>query len=136
MWWSFEKRHLALLASQLKIRIVRADSGFFDDKLLSFLENALLPYIVVARLTRWIKSERTFAHPYGECGFFGAMFDRRRRFADNVLRNGETFLRGVENGRSDAERFLGHTECFLDDEENIFGGAENDFRDPKTGHRR
>ena len=36
---------------------MRADSGFFDDKLLSFLEEQKLPYIVVARLTRWIKSE-------------------------------------------------------------------------------
>jgi len=38
---------------------VRADSGFFDDKLLSFLEERGLPYIVVARLTRWIKDEAT-----------------------------------------------------------------------------
>ncbi len=39
--------------------MVRADSGFFDDKLLSFLEEQELPYIVLARLTRWIKSEVT-----------------------------------------------------------------------------
>jgi hypothetical protein len=38
-----------------KIRLLRADSGFFDDKLLSFLEQRLLPYIVVARLTPWVK---------------------------------------------------------------------------------
>jgi hypothetical protein len=36
---------------------VRADSGFFDDQLLSFLEQRRLPYIVVARLTKWIKRE-------------------------------------------------------------------------------
>ena len=40
-----------------KIRVVRADSGFFDDRLLSFLEEQELPYIVVARLTHWTKSE-------------------------------------------------------------------------------
>jgi hypothetical protein len=53
----FLKEALALLASRYKIRVIRADSGFFDDKLLSFLEEQKLPYIVVARLTRWIKIE-------------------------------------------------------------------------------
>jgi len=53
----FLKEALALLAKRHSIRVVRADSGFFDDKLLSFLEEQEIPYIVVARLTRWIKSE-------------------------------------------------------------------------------
>jgi hypothetical protein len=53
----FLKEALALLANRLRIRVVRADSGFFDDKLLSFLEGQEIPYIVVARLTRWIKNE-------------------------------------------------------------------------------
>ncbi len=53
----FLKEALALLAKRHKIRAVRADSGFFDDKLLSFLEALELPYIVVARMTRWIKNE-------------------------------------------------------------------------------
>jgi len=53
----FLKEALALLAKGHKIRVVRADSGFFDDKLLSFLEGLELPYIVVARMTRWIKNE-------------------------------------------------------------------------------
>ncbi len=53
----FLKEALALLAERHKIRVVRADSGFFDDKLLSFLEGLELPYIVVARMTRWIKNE-------------------------------------------------------------------------------
>ena len=35
--------------------LATADSGFFDDKLLSFLEQRLLPYIVVAKLTPWVK---------------------------------------------------------------------------------
>ncbi len=38
-----------------KIRLLRADSGFFNDKLLSFLEQRLLPYIVIAKLTPWVK---------------------------------------------------------------------------------
>jgi hypothetical protein len=53
----FLKEALALLAKRHRIRVVRADSGFFDDKLLSFLEEQEIPYIVVARLTRWIKGE-------------------------------------------------------------------------------
>ena len=47
----FLKEALALWGQRQKIRLLRADSGFFDDKLLSFLEQRLLPYIVVARLT-------------------------------------------------------------------------------------
>jgi hypothetical protein len=51
----FLKEALALLGQSVKIRLLRADSGFFDDKLLSFLEQRLLPYIVVAKLTLWVK---------------------------------------------------------------------------------
>jgi Transposase DDE domain group 1 len=51
----FLKEALALWGQREKIRLLRADSGFFDDKLLSFLEQCLLPYIVVARLTPWVK---------------------------------------------------------------------------------
>ena len=47
----------ALWGQREKIRLLRADSGFFDDKLLSFLEQRLLPYIVVAKLTPWVKRE-------------------------------------------------------------------------------
>jgi hypothetical protein len=35
---------------------VRADSGFYADQFLSFLEERALPYIVVARLTSYLKS--------------------------------------------------------------------------------
>jgi len=45
----FLKEALALLAHRHRIRVVRADSGFFDDKLLSFLEEQEIPYIIVAR---------------------------------------------------------------------------------------
>jgi DNA-directed RNA polymerase subunit N (RpoN/RPB10) len=51
----FLKEALALWGQRQKIRLLRADSGFFDDKLLSFLEQRLLAYIVVARLTKWVK---------------------------------------------------------------------------------
>src|ERR1700736_426068 len=53
----FLEEALALWGQRQKIRLVRADSVFFDDKLLSFLEQRRLPYIVVARLTPWIKRE-------------------------------------------------------------------------------
>jgi hypothetical protein len=39
------------------IRGVRADAGFFDQELLQYLEGRKLPYLVVARLTRWLKRE-------------------------------------------------------------------------------
>jgi hypothetical protein len=53
----FLKEALALWSQRQTIRVVRADSGFFEDKLLSFLEQRCLPYIVVARLTKWIKRQ-------------------------------------------------------------------------------
>ena len=51
----FLKEALALWGQRQKIRLLRADSGFFDDQLLSFLEQRRLPYIVVARMTKWVK---------------------------------------------------------------------------------
>jgi len=51
----FLKEALALWGQRQKIRLLRADSGFFDDKLLSFLEQRCLPCIVVARMTKWVK---------------------------------------------------------------------------------
>jgi hypothetical protein len=51
----FLKEPLALWGQRQKIRLLRADSGFFDDQLLSFLDQRRLPYIVVARLTLWVK---------------------------------------------------------------------------------
>ncbi len=53
----FLKEALAKLNSPEWIRRVRADAGFFDEKLLSYLEEQKLDYIVVARLTRWLKRE-------------------------------------------------------------------------------
>jgi len=51
----FLSEALALLPLGLSIRCVRADSGFFEDPLLSFLEQKSLPYVVVARLTVQLK---------------------------------------------------------------------------------
>jgi hypothetical protein len=48
---------LALLPAGWAIRCVRADSGFFEDALLSFLEERHLPYLVVARLTPPLKRQ-------------------------------------------------------------------------------
>jgi hypothetical protein len=53
----FLKEALALLPEQHAIRVVRADAGFFDQQLLGFLEQRELSYIVVARLTPWLKRE-------------------------------------------------------------------------------
>jgi hypothetical protein len=48
---------LALLPGAHRLRVVRADAGFFDQLLLRFLEQRGLSYIVVARLTPWLKRE-------------------------------------------------------------------------------
>lgn len=53
----FLKEALARLGGRPRIRVVRADSGFFDQELLSFLEERELRYIIVARLTKWLKGE-------------------------------------------------------------------------------
>ena len=55
----FLKEALAKLESLEWIRRVRADSGFFAEELLKYLEELKLSYIVVARLTPWLKREAT-----------------------------------------------------------------------------
>jgi len=54
---AFLAEALALLPSGWTIRCVRADSGFFEDALLTFLEQRDLPYLVVARLTTQLKRQ-------------------------------------------------------------------------------
>src|SRR5579863_278806 len=85
----FLKEALALWGQREKIRLLRADSGFFDDKLLSFLEQRLLPYIVVARLTLWVKRAAQRVEPWtildhdyavGEFQLRLHGWDRERRF--------------------------------------------------------
>lgn len=53
----FLKEALAKLPSLEWIRVVRADSGFFAQELLQYLESRKLHYIVVARMTSWLKRE-------------------------------------------------------------------------------
>ena len=53
----FLKEALARLDGRRRIRVLRADSGFFDQELLTFLEERGLAYIVVGRMTRWLKRE-------------------------------------------------------------------------------
>jgi hypothetical protein len=62
----FLKEALALLGPRHGIRVVRADSGFFDDQLLSFLEERGLSYIVVARMTPWLKRQAAQVQQWAE----------------------------------------------------------------------
>ena len=47
----FLKQALAVLPPGHGIGLVRADAGFFEKRLLEYLESQQLPYIIVARLT-------------------------------------------------------------------------------------
>ena len=49
----FLKQALTVLPDGQRIGLVRADSGFFEKRLLEYLESQDLPYIIVARLTRY-----------------------------------------------------------------------------------
>jgi len=51
----FLQEALALLPQALKIRCVRADSGFFDQRILQFLQERELPYIIVAKMTYYLR---------------------------------------------------------------------------------
>lgn len=53
----FLSEALELLPAGLRVRGVRADSGFFEDPLLTFLEERNLPYLVVVRLTTRLKRQ-------------------------------------------------------------------------------
>jgi hypothetical protein len=55
----FLKEALALWGQRGPLRVVRADAGFFDNELLTFLEERKLAYIIVARLTKYVKREVT-----------------------------------------------------------------------------
>jgi len=85
----FLKEALALLPKKHAIRVVRADAGFFDQQLLGFLEQRGLSYIIVARLTLWLKREaarvrswRALDEHYavGEFSLQLLGWDRPRRF--------------------------------------------------------
>jgi hypothetical protein len=85
----FLKEALALLPERHVVRVLRADSGFFDQQLLGFLEQRDLRYIVVARLTLWLKREaarittwRALDEHYAVGEFYLQLYtwDRPRRF--------------------------------------------------------
>lgn len=52
---AFLSEAFALMPAGWKLRTVRADSGFFENALLAFLEARGIPYIIVARLTQTVK---------------------------------------------------------------------------------
>jgi hypothetical protein len=85
----FLKEALAKLESRQWIRVVRADSGFCAQELLQYLEGWELHYIVVGRLTKWLKREaarvqtwRALDETYavGEFRLKLLGWDRERRF--------------------------------------------------------
>ncbi len=85
----FLKEALALWGERGILRVVRADSGFFDRELFEFLEERKLPYIVVARLTKCVNREVTRIVPgkaldadyaVGECEIKLMGWSKPRRF--------------------------------------------------------
>jgi hypothetical protein len=85
----FLQEALAKLESRKWIRVVRADSGFFAQELLQYLEEQGLHYIVVARLTKWLKREAARVEAWraldeiyavGEFRLKLLGWDRERRF--------------------------------------------------------
>jgi Transposase DDE domain group 1 len=51
----FLKQALEVLPAGQRIGLVRADAGFFEKRLLEYLEGQELPYIMVARLTQVVR---------------------------------------------------------------------------------
>ena len=51
----FLKQALTVLPAGQRIGLVRADAGFFEKRLLEYLESQELPYIIVARLTQVVR---------------------------------------------------------------------------------
>jgi hypothetical protein len=85
----FLKEALALWGERGPLRVVRADAGFFDKDLFTFLEERKIPYIVVARFTKCVKREVTRIvdwraldenYAVGECEIKLMGWDKPRRF--------------------------------------------------------
>jgi hypothetical protein len=57
----FLKQALVVLPAGHRIGLVRADAGFFEKRLLEYLESQELPYIIVARLTAVVR--KLVIHP-------------------------------------------------------------------------
>jgi hypothetical protein len=85
----FLKEALALWGERGPLRVVRADAGFFDQELFTFLQGRKIPYIVVARFTKCVKREVTRIvdwkaldenYAVGECEIKLMGWDKPRRF--------------------------------------------------------
>src|SRR5580698_7866188 len=85
----FLKEALALWGERGPLRVVRADAGFFDKELFAFLEERKIPYILVARVNKWVKREVTRIvdwraldenYAVGECEIKLMGWDKPRRF--------------------------------------------------------
>jgi len=75
----FLKEVASLLKDRHKIRLVRADSGFFEDRLLSFIESMGWAYIVVARLTYSVKKELQHINDWRELDSTYAVADFKHK---------------------------------------------------------
>jgi DDE family transposase len=103
----FLKEALALWGQRQKIRRLRADSGFFEDQLLSFLEQRQLPYIVVARLTKWVKRSAQRVEQWREVDENFAVGEFRLRLHGwNVERRFVAIRERVREGRDSVGRKL------------------------------
>jgi len=103
----FLKEALALWGQRQKIRRLRADSGFFEDQLLSFLEQHRLPYIVVARLTKWVKRSAQRVEQWREVDENFAVGEFRLRLHGwNVERRFVAIRERVREGRDRVGRKL------------------------------
>jgi len=85
----FLKEAWARLGARQRLRVVRADSGFFDQELLRFLEERGLPYLMVGRMRKWLRREAARVSEWerldenystGEFRLQWLGWDRARRF--------------------------------------------------------
>jgi len=96
--------------------VVRADAGFFDQGLLAYLEAQGWSYIVVARLTRWLKEEAVQVREWQALGAVYAVgefrlqlwgWNRARRFV--VVRERLRETRGSRRQPANDSRWIGDT---------------------------
>src|SRR3989304_4246604 len=95
----------AVLASRVRVALVRADSGFFDEAILVALEAAALPYAIAARFTSLLQAGvtgltfRSFAPglEVAELAFQARRWSRARRIV--VVRE-ELVVRPAARGRT------------------------------------
>jgi len=52
---AFLQECLALAKDRVKLRMLRADNGYFDNRILTFMESVGLPYLVKARFTKGVQ---------------------------------------------------------------------------------